>query len=149
MCNKPILHQPDFSKHFYVQMDASAYGMGAVLSQEGEISTSSNSKTPLLQPVAYYSATFTLTEHNYDIYKHELLAIIKALKHWQQYLIWTKEPFTILTNHANLLYWKLPRKLNRCTARWHVELQDYNYEIKHVPGKSHVIANLSPPRVTV
>ena len=68
--------------------------------------------------------------------------MIKALEHWRQYLIWTKDLFTILTDHANLLYWKSPRKLNRRTARWHVELQDYNYEIKHVPGKSHVITDL-------
>ncbi len=31
---------------------------------------------------------------------------MKALTHWQHYLGWTKTPFTILTNHANLLYWK-------------------------------------------
>ena len=63
--------------------------MGAVLSQEGELFTTPTSKTPLLQPVAYYSAMFTPTERNYDIYEWELLAIIKALEHWRQYLIWT------------------------------------------------------------
>jgi hypothetical protein len=30
------------------------------------------------------------------------LAIIKSLAHWQPYLGWTKEPFTILTDHTNL-----------------------------------------------
>ena len=118
------------------------YGVGAVLSQEGELFTTPTSKTPLLQPVAYYSATFTPTERNYDIYERELLAIIKALEHWRQYLIWTQELFTILTDHANLLFWKSLRKLNCRTARWHVELQDYNFEIKHIPGKSHVVADL-------
>jgi hypothetical protein len=41
-------------------------------------------------------------ERNYNIYKQELLAIMKSLAHWQLYLGWTKEPFTILTNHTNL-----------------------------------------------
>ena len=86
--------------------------MGAVLKQEGEPSSTTTTKPPLLHPVAYYSATFTPTERNYDIYEWELLAIIKALEHWRQYLIWTQEPFTILTDHANLLFWKSPRKLN-------------------------------------
>jgi len=30
----------------------------------------------------YYSATFTPTEQNYNIYEWELLAIMKALTHW-------------------------------------------------------------------
>ena len=139
MSAKPILRQPDFKKKFYLATDASTYSVGAVLLQEGEPTPP---KTPPLHPVAYYSATFTPTECNYDIYERELLAIIKVLEHWRQYLIWTQEPFTILTDHANLLFWKSPRKLNRRMARWHVKLQDYNFEIKHVPGKSHVIADL-------
>ena len=68
--------------------------MGAVLLQEED--------TKKLQPVEFFSPTFTLTEHNYDIYERELLAIIKSLAHWRPYLGWTKEPFLIQTDHTNL-----------------------------------------------
>src|SRR5216683_6507471 len=34
MVSKPILQQPDFNKTFYLQMDISKYGVGAVLSQD-------------------------------------------------------------------------------------------------------------------
>jgi RNase H-like domain found in reverse transcriptase/Reverse transcriptase (RNA-dependent DNA polymerase) len=135
MISKPVLRQPIFTKPFFLLMDASAYGMGAILSQEGGSLTSNPSQKLKLYPVTYYSATFTQIECNYDIYERELLAIIKAISHWQPNLIWTKEPFTILTDHTNLLHWKLPRKLNRRTARWHGELQDYNFKLHHVPGK--------------
>jgi hypothetical protein len=36
MCSKPVLCQPDFTKQFFVHTDTLAYGMGAILLQEGE-----------------------------------------------------------------------------------------------------------------
>src|SRR5712672_3430462 len=88
------------------------------------------------------------TERNYDIYKHELLAVLKALQNWRPHLAWTPHPFTLITDHANLTFWKHPRKVNRRVARWFAELQDYWFEIKHVPGKTHTAADfLSRPFV--
>ena len=101
MCEQPVLRQPDFNKTFFVHVDASAYGVGAVLCQEG---SEINNKKPKQHPLAYYSATFTPTERNYDVYERELLAVIKALNHWKAYLKWTTKPFTIYMDHANLLY---------------------------------------------
>jgi hypothetical protein len=47
MCSKPVLKQPDFTKKFYLQVDALAYGVGAVLSQEGENTTASLTRKTL------------------------------------------------------------------------------------------------------
>ena len=105
MCEVPVLIQPNFKKKFFLQVDASAYGVGAILSQEGEITTPLKKWCkPALHAIAFYSATFTPTEQNYNIYNWELLAVMKALYHWCPYLAWMKEPFTILTDHANLTY---------------------------------------------
>ena len=139
MCQASVLCQPDFQKKFYLQMDASMYGMGAVLSQEGDTPTPSLAKfkKPITHPVAFFSATFMPTEQNYNIYKRELLAVMKALTHWRPYLGWTKFPFTIMTDHVNLQYWKSPKNLNRRTARWHTNLQEYDYKILYVSGKAN------------
>jgi RNase H-like domain found in reverse transcriptase len=91
MIDKPVLHQPDFTKPFFLLTDALAYGMGAILSQEGGSSNPNSTQKPKLHPIMYYSAKFTEMERNYDIYERELLAIIKAISHWRPYLIWTKD----------------------------------------------------------
>src|SRR5882757_9259497 len=145
MCSKPVLTQPQYNKLFVVHTDTSAYGVGAILLQEGEINPQKPVK-PRLHPIAYYSVTFTPTERNYDIYERELLAVLKALQNWRPHLAWTPHPFTLITDHANLTFWKHPRKVNRRVARWYGELQDYWFKIKHVPGKTHTAADfLSRP----
>jgi reverse transcriptase-like protein len=143
MCHKPILIQLNFSKHFYLQTDTSTYGMGAILSQvpgpdpDTKDNLPPKNFKPKLHPVTYYFATFTPTERNYGIYERELLAMMKSLTHWQHYLGWTKLPFIILTDHTNLQYWKAPKNLNWRTAQWHADLQEYDFTIHHIPGKTN------------
>jgi hypothetical protein len=112
-----------------------AYSVGAVLLQEGE--TNPHTKKPTQHPIAYYSATFTPTECNYDIYEQELLAILKALQQWRPHIVATEIPVIVLTDHANLTFWKNPKTVNRRVARWFTFLQNYNLQIKYVPGKLH------------
>ena len=130
MCSRPILINPDPSKTFYLQTDASSTPAGAVLTQEVKGSKK-------CKPVAYFSCTFSLAESNYDIYKKEFLVVIKVIKNWRAHLIWTEKPFIIEMDHKNLTYWKEPKKLMGRTARWHKKLQDYNFKIIHIAGKSN------------
>ena len=151
MCGSPVLIQPDVNKQFTLHVDASAYSMGNILLQKGNhtIKTLAQCHKPVIHPVAYYSATFTPTEWNYNIYERELLAIMKALAHWRKhYLGWTKTPFIICTDHANLQYWKSPRNLNHQMARWHADLQEYDYILEYIPGKTNTAADAlsQPPR---
>ncbi len=143
MVSKPVLQQPNFNKTFYLQTDASKYRVGVVLSQDGEM----KGVTPRKQhPITFYSATFSPTEQNYDAHDLEFLGVVKSIEHWRPYLIWTKEPFVIETDHKNLTYWKAPRKLMGRTARWHKKLQDYNFKILHIPRKNNTPADaLSQP----
>jgi len=78
-----------------------------------------------------------LAEQNYEIYDKELLAIVEALTKWRQYLLNTREPFEVWTDHENLKYFREPHKLNRRQAWWYLKLQDYNFILKHILGKTN------------
>ena len=54
----------------------------------------------------------------------------------------TEIPVIVLTDHANLTFWKNPKTVNRRVAHWFALLQDYNLRIKHVPGKLHAAADM-------
>jgi hypothetical protein len=64
---------------------------------------------------------------------------MKALLHWQPYLGWTKFLFTIMTDYTNLQYWKSLKNLNWRTIRWHADLQEYDYEILYISGKTNTL----------
>ena len=74
-------------------------------------------------------------------------AVLKSLEHWRPHLAATEKPVTVLTDHANLTFWKNPRKVNHRVARWFTTLQDYDLKIKHVPGKLHAATDMlsQPP----
>ena len=72
---EPILAHPELTKQFELEVDASGFAVGAVLLQKKD-----DGKR---HPIGYYSSTLNEAKHNYDIYDLELLAIVKALKHWR------------------------------------------------------------------
>ena len=43
-------------------------------------------------------------------------------------------PFDVWTDHQNLTYFKKAQKLNRRQARWHTELQEYDFQLVHKLG---------------
>ena len=147
MCSCLILQQPDYTKAFFLETDASAYGMGTVLLQEGEINPCT--QKPMLHPVTYYSATFTPTQCNYDIYEWESLGVYMPLMKYRPHLAAMELPVTILTDHTDLLHWKSPRKVNWQVAQWFSDIQDFNLIFKHIPGKIHAAPDMlsQPPRV--
>ena len=62
---------------------------------------------------------------------------MEALAKWQQYLLNIMEPFKIWTDHKNLKYFWEPHKLNSWQARWYLKLQDYDFTLWHISGKTN------------
>ena len=87
--------------------------------------------------MAYYSATLSKAERNYDIYDLELLAIVKALCHWRHYLAGSPHKIIVYTDHANLQYWQQPHKISRRVACKVLELSEFNIELCHIAGTTN------------
>ena len=132
--NEVLLMYPDQTKEFFLEVDASEFGIGAALSQVDE-------KTGKLRPIGFYSRKLLPQEQNYEIHDKELLAIVEGLKEWRYLLIGTDSPFSVFSDHKNLLYFSEPRVLNRRQARWSLFLSDFNFNIFYRPGPKQVVSD--------
>jgi hypothetical protein len=89
MSHTPILALPDFTQPFWIETDACAIGIGAVLMQVGH-------------PVAYYSKALSVNNRKLSIYEKEFLAIMIAIDKWRTYLC--RGHFVIKTDHQSLYH---------------------------------------------
>ncbi|PIL25456.1 hypothetical protein GSI_13346 [Ganoderma sinense ZZ0214-1] len=125
----PVLSMYDPDCKTRIEVDASGYATGAVLSQEGEDGK--------WHPVAFHSESMSDAERNYEIYDKEMLAIICALQAWCHYLEGLPSVFEIQSDHKNLEYWKTAQNLTRRQARWALYLSRFEFVILHKPGTSN------------
>uniref|UniRef100_A0A8C6NKF8 Gypsy retrotransposon integrase-like protein 1 n=1 Tax=Nothobranchius furzeri TaxID=105023 RepID=A0A8C6NKF8_NOTFU len=122
----PVLHSPDPARQFIVEVDASAVGVGAVLSQR-----SSDNK---VHPCAFFSKTLSPAERNYDVGDRELLAVKLALEEWRHWLEGAITPFLVWTDHKNLEYLQTAKRLNPRQARWALFFSRFNFHLSYRPG---------------
>ncbi|SRR6266702_651487 len=132
--SRPVLATVDYDKPFTLQTDASAFAIGATLTQ-----IQCNGKD---HPVAFFSSLLLPAEVNYDIYDCKLLAIVKAFHHWCHHLLGTHHQITVLTDHNNLSYFRSPHKVTGQQAQWMETLSEYDYVLQHVPGHLNTVADL-------
>ena len=130
MTEAPVLANPDFQKPFRLETDASAAGLGAVLSQE---------VNGALRPIAYASRTLQGAEKNYTVTEMEALGVIWAARHFRHYLYGHK--CEIYTDHQALKALLNTPHPSGKLARWGLALQELDVEIKYRPGKHNANAD--------
>jgi predicted aspartyl protease len=129
----PILAHPDPQRQWIVQTDASGFAIGAVLSQKQDDGT--------VRPVAYWSEKLTSAPRNYCATERELMAIVRAVEHWREYLFGSPHPVLLRSDHKPLVYLSRKTVLGQRLTGWMELLSDYTFEIGYVKGKDNGAAD--------
>ena len=122
----PVLAYPLPGNEYILDTDASADGIGAVLSQvhEGEEKV-----------VAFASRKLSKPEKNYCVTRRELLAVVTYLKYFRQYLYGQK--VRTRTDHSSLTWLRNSKNPGGQLARWLEVVSEYDVTIQHRPGSKH------------
>ncbi|XP_013379743.1 uncharacterized protein K02A2.6-like [Lingula anatina] len=116
-------------KELTIQCDASSYGVGGVILQEG-------------QPIAYSSRALNKTEQNYAQIEKEMLAVVHCCRKFHHYIFGCH--VTVESDHKPLqaIYKKpllsAPMRLQGMMFK----LQPYDIMLKYKPGKELVIGDM-------
>ncbi len=127
-----VLTHYDPTRPIKLAVDASPYGVGAVISHSMPNGTE--------RPIAFASRTLHKSEKNYAQIEKEALAIVYGVKKFHQYLYGRK--FQLLTDHQPLTSILGPKKGIPSLAaarlqRWALLLSAYSYDICYKPTKEH------------
>ena len=125
-----VLALPNSSLSFILETDASDNCAGAALMQDIDGKD---------LPIAFFSRTMNAAEKNYATSQKELLAIVKTVEHFRQFLY--RKEFTVKTDHAPLTSIKTNSKPSARIGRWLEDLADYNFKIQHKKGKDNILAD--------
>jgi hypothetical protein len=131
LITRPILIFADLSKPFHLITDASKYSIGCVLTQTRE-----NKE----KPIAYKSRKLNNAETNYNTIEKECLALVWGVHQFREFFLGGPK-FTIFTDCKSLLWIFNIKDLNSRLVKFRLKLEQYNYEIKYIPGKLNIIAD--------
>jgi hypothetical protein len=73
-CSTPVLSMLNLQQHFEIEIDASDYVVGTVLTQHGH-------------PMAYHSETLSDVVRKYPTYDKEMYSIVQAYRQWRHYIL--------------------------------------------------------------
>ena len=112
----------------FLHTDASDYGIGAYLFQL---------KNGIEYPIAFISKALKKEQLRWSTPEKEAYAIYYAFVKLE-YLI-RDVHFTLRTDHKNLTYINLENTGK--VKRWKLAIQEYDFDIEHIPGHLNVVAD--------
>lgn len=125
------LRFPDDDRTFIVHSDWCEFGLGAVLGQRDD-----EGREFL---VACASRSCNDAERRYEPWRGEMLACVFAVKSFRYWLHGRK--FELVTDHRPLLWLMTAKEPTGQQIRWLMQLQEYDFSIRHRPGRLHANAD--------
>ena len=117
---------PSANDQYTLTTDASGTAIGAILSSQHG-------------PLGFFSRQLKGAELNYSAYDKELLAVYRAVQHFE-WLLFGRE-FTLRTDHKPLLH-MFSKSSTVERRRRHIEyLSTFSFHIEHIAGRDNVVAD--------
>ncbi len=91
----------------------------------------------LIRSITYFSKTLFPVECNYEIYDKKLLIIIRCFEQWRAELQSVELFINVFTDHKNLEYFMIIKKLNRRQIRWAEFLAEFDFKIAYQSDKKN------------
>ena len=112
---KPVLQFPRLSNPFFIEVDASKYAVGGVLSHFGNDGNQ--------HPIAYFSTALQSSQKTWSATTKEAFALVSAVRHWHVYLACTL--FILKSDHNPLVHLRNQKDPRGKVARWIADLEEY------------------------
>ena len=131
-----LLHPPDWKKEFFLWIDASLVGFGAVLEQEVQ--------KGVRVPIAHASRATNAAEKKYGVTELEVAALVYSLEHFEVYLLGNS--VTVFMDHKALVQSYIPylkSQPNGILARWYLRSSRFlpTLKMEYKPGSANVVAD--------
>ena len=122
----PILHNLDWSLEFFLETDASQYGVGAILYQETEEGK---------RYVDFAAKAFNKAQQNYNAAKRELLAGLYAMNRWRPWLLFRKFTWGLDSKAVSFIN----TSMNQVVLDWINIFMDFDFETRFKRGILNVL----------
>ncbi|GKT15287.1 gag-pol polyprotein [Aduncisulcus paluster] len=108
--------------------DASSIAVGGVLMQVQE---------GIEAPICFLSKKLTEVQQRWTVGEQEAWGVVYSVLQCASYL--RGRHFTLKTDHRNLVY--VQKTPNAKTTRWRLRLEEFDFDIQHIPGTSNILAD--------
>ncbi|MDR3427875.1 RNase H-like domain-containing protein, partial [Silvimonas sp.] len=149
VANTVTLGFPDDSKVTCVWSDASGQHYAGLVTQTSEDQLALPVKQQEHVPLAFVSGSFRDSSSRWNTTEKEGYGLLATCER-TEYLVSRAAKLHVFTDHNNLVFLFDPKAEGPCASksagdrveRWRVTMSRYNFEIHHVPGEVHVVADM-------